>query len=469
MTDASQASAGTTTFLFSDIEGSTRLEQAVGTARYSEIRERHRSILRDAFDANGGVEQGTEGDSFFVVFPSARQGIAAAVAAQLGLGAEAWPPDAVVRVRMGLHTGEAELAGGSLVGLDINRAARIAAVANGGQILASEATRALASASLPPGIAMRDLGLHRLRDLGAPQRLFQVNAAGLRERLPAASIPRRASEQPADPADHVHRPGSRDRRGGRAAVRDPPAELHGTRAVRARRGCRSRSRRRRPTRSRTASGSSPSRPSATRRWWPRRSRGRSASPTTPTDRRLMRWSRPSARAGSSSSSTTSSRSSSAGAVVADLLRRCPGLKVARDDAGGAPRHRRAGVPRAGSPGTARHAPPLGGGPAEPAARPARARHRYVDGLRGRPPVHHPRDGGQARLQRDECQRSGGGRHRRDAAWHAPRPGARRGADQAADPGPDPGPPRAPPGRADRRVTRPPGTPADPARRDRLEL
>ncbi len=176
MTEPKVGSPGTSTFLFTDIEGSTRLEQAVGTPRYAELRERQRAILRAAFEAGGGAEQGTEGDSFFVVFPSARQGVAAAVAAQRALAAERWPDGAAVRVRMGLHSGEAALAGGSLVGLDINRAARIAAVAHGGQILASDATRALAESSLPAGVTLRDLGQHRLKDLGAAVRLVQVDS-----------------------------------------------------------------------------------------------------------------------------------------------------------------------------------------------------------------------------------------------------------------------------------------------------
>jgi predicted ATPase/class 3 adenylate cyclase len=179
MTDGRVGTPATSTFLFTDIEGSTRLEQRIGTERYAQIRERHRAILRALWAAHDGVEQGTEGDSFFVVFSSARQALAAAVAAQRALATEPWPTDAVVRVRMGLHTGEAELAGDSLVGLDINRAARIAAVAHGGQILASDATRALVGSSLPPGVALRDLGQHRLRDLGAPERLAQVDADDL--------------------------------------------------------------------------------------------------------------------------------------------------------------------------------------------------------------------------------------------------------------------------------------------------
>jgi predicted ATPase/class 3 adenylate cyclase len=172
------------TFLFTDIEGSTRLEQEVGTERYGGLRERHRELLRAAFEAHGGLEQGTEGDSFFVVFPSARAAVAAAVDAQRALAAESWPSDAPVRVRMGLHSGEASLAGGSLVGLDINRTNRISAAAHGGQILASDATRALVTGSLPPGIELRDLGEFRLRDLLAPERLVQVSADDLASAFP---------------------------------------------------------------------------------------------------------------------------------------------------------------------------------------------------------------------------------------------------------------------------------------------
>ena len=177
--------SGTVTFLFTDIEGSTRLEQEVGTARYGVLRERHREILRGAFESHGGSEQGTEGDSFFVVFGSAREAVAAAVEAQRALGGEPWPSDAPVRVRMGLHSGEAGVVGGNLVGLDINRAARIAAVAHGGQILLSDATRALVAAALPADLRLRDLGEHRLRDLSGPERLVQVDADDLAADHPA--------------------------------------------------------------------------------------------------------------------------------------------------------------------------------------------------------------------------------------------------------------------------------------------
>jgi predicted ATPase/class 3 adenylate cyclase len=170
---------GTLTFLFSDIEGSTRLEQALGTAGYATVLERHRELLRAAFAAHGGTEQGTEGDSFFVVFSSAGAALAAAVEAQRALGAERWPPDTEIRVRMGLNAGEATRTGGSLVGLAINRAARIAAAGHGGQIVVSDAVRSLVGADLPDGVALRGLGTHRLKDLGEPQPLLQVEADGL--------------------------------------------------------------------------------------------------------------------------------------------------------------------------------------------------------------------------------------------------------------------------------------------------
>ena len=175
---------GTLAFLFSDIEGSTRLEQALGTDRYTPLLQRHRELLRSAFRAHAGTEEGTEGDSFFVVFPSARDAVAAAVEGQRALGAEAWPADGEIRVRMGLHAGEAARAGGSLVGLDINRAARIAAAANGGQVVVSDAIRGLTGTGLPDGVSLRSLGSHRLKDLGEPQPLLQVVADGIAEEFP---------------------------------------------------------------------------------------------------------------------------------------------------------------------------------------------------------------------------------------------------------------------------------------------
>jgi predicted ATPase/class 3 adenylate cyclase len=175
---------GTVTFLFTDIEGSTRLLQQVGTATYRQILEEHQRLLRRAVADHDGLERGTEGDSFLVIFREAGKGIAAAVDAQRALAAAEWPGGAAIRVRMGLHTGVAELGGDDYVGIDIHRAARIASVAHGGQVLLSEATRSLAERGLPPDVTLRDLGEHRLKDLARPERLFQLVVEGLPSDFP---------------------------------------------------------------------------------------------------------------------------------------------------------------------------------------------------------------------------------------------------------------------------------------------
>ncbi len=200
------AAGGTLVFLFSDIEGSTRLEQAIGTGAYGDVRERHRALLRQAFAAHGGTEQGTEGDSFFVVFATASEALTAAAEAQRALIAEPWPAGATVRVRMGINAGEAVTSGGSLVGLAINRAARIAAVANGGQVLVSEAARGLADATLADEVRLLDLGSHRLRDLREPEHLYQLAAPGLDATFPPlATIDARPNNLPTQLTSFVGR------------------------------------------------------------------------------------------------------------------------------------------------------------------------------------------------------------------------------------------------------------------------
>ena len=175
---------GTLTFLFTDIEGSTKLVQALGPA-FTTLLERHQALMRTAFRDAGGVEVATEGDSFFVVFTSAAAALSAAAAAQRSLAAEPWPAAAgMVRVRMGLHSGEGTLGGDNYVGLDVHRAARIAAAAHGGQVLISDATRALGAASLPDGLSLEDLGEFRLKDLDRPERLLQLNVRGLPDGFP---------------------------------------------------------------------------------------------------------------------------------------------------------------------------------------------------------------------------------------------------------------------------------------------
>jgi predicted ATPase/class 3 adenylate cyclase len=169
----SELPTGTVSFLFTDIEGSTRLVQALGP-RYAEVLADQRQILRAAFASYSGREVDTEGDAFFVAFPRAAAAVACAVEAQRALAAHSWPGDAQVRVRMGLHTGEPRQAGAGYVGLDVHRAARIGAAGHGGQILLSQTTRDLVDADLPEGVGLRDLGEHRLKDLQRPEHIYQL-------------------------------------------------------------------------------------------------------------------------------------------------------------------------------------------------------------------------------------------------------------------------------------------------------
>lgn len=175
---------GTVTFLFSDIEGSTRLVQELDPPRYRELLEQHHRLLRTAFEAHDGIERGTQGDGFLVIFEDAPSAVAAAVAAQRSLHGSHWPEGAEVRVRMGLHSGEGIRGGDDYVGVDINRAARIASAAHGGQVLISEATRALSERSLPEGVRLHDLGEHHLKGLNRPERIHQVTIEGLSADFP---------------------------------------------------------------------------------------------------------------------------------------------------------------------------------------------------------------------------------------------------------------------------------------------
>jgi class 3 adenylate cyclase len=175
---------GTVTFLFTDIEGSTRLLEELGP-RYRAIQEDHFRLMRLAIGEAGGFEIRTEGDAFFVVFQTAPQAVQAATAAQRSLASHPWPHGQPLRVRMGIHTGEGILGGDDYLGIDVNRAARIAAAGHGGQVLLSEATRALAEATLPPGVSLRPLGTHRLKDLARPENLYQLVIEGLPADFPA--------------------------------------------------------------------------------------------------------------------------------------------------------------------------------------------------------------------------------------------------------------------------------------------
>ncbi len=179
----SELPSGTVTFLFTDIEGSTRLMQELGDA-YVQVQVDHHAILREAFRRRKGAELRTEGDSFFCVFQSALEACGAAADAQRGFASHEWPEGGQIHVRIGLHTGEAPLVGNEYIGLDVHRAARVAGAAHGGQVLLSEATRGLVEESLPSDLTLKDLGVHRLKDLARSERLYQLVIAGLRSDFP---------------------------------------------------------------------------------------------------------------------------------------------------------------------------------------------------------------------------------------------------------------------------------------------
>jgi predicted ATPase/class 3 adenylate cyclase len=175
----------TLTFLFTDIEGSTALLRRLGESDYGRVLADHQTLIRAALAAHDGKEVDTQGDAFFAVFSSPTACVAAVLEMQRALEARAWPGGEHVRVRMGIHTGEAATtATGGLVGLHVHRAARVGAIAHGGQVLLSETAAALVRDSLPPGASLRDLGIQRLKDLGRPEKIFQLVAAGLRADFP---------------------------------------------------------------------------------------------------------------------------------------------------------------------------------------------------------------------------------------------------------------------------------------------
>jgi predicted ATPase/class 3 adenylate cyclase/DNA-binding XRE family transcriptional regulator len=177
-------SAGTVTFVFTDIEGSTVLLRRVGEGVYAQLLADHHALVRSVLAAHGGRELNTLGDGFFAAFASPRACVAAVIQMQQVLEGHAWPAGERVRVRMGVHTGEASDTATGPVGLDVHRAARVAAVAHGGQVLVSETAAALVRDTLPPGAALVDLGTHQLKDLGRPEQIFQLSAPGLAARFP---------------------------------------------------------------------------------------------------------------------------------------------------------------------------------------------------------------------------------------------------------------------------------------------
>jgi YVTN family beta-propeller protein len=175
--------SGTVTFLFTDIEGSTALLKQLGRDGYDEVLAEHSRLLKAAFGVHKGRVVDTQGDSFFVAFRTAADAVGAAVDAQRDLAAQRWPDGAEVKVRMGLHTGEPKVGEARYVGIGVHRAARIGAAGHGGQILLSSATKEVAEEDLPPGVTIKDLGSRRLKDIDQPQRIYQLDVAGLQSKF----------------------------------------------------------------------------------------------------------------------------------------------------------------------------------------------------------------------------------------------------------------------------------------------
>jgi class 3 adenylate cyclase len=183
--------SGTVTFAFSDIEGSTTLLKALGD-RYGDVLSDHRRLMRESFTARGGVEIDTQGDAFFFAFPRARDAVSAAVEAQRMHASHEWPTGHMVRVRMGLHSGEPALGSEGYLGIDVVRAARLCAVGRGGQVILSETTRALVGNHLPDGVAVHTMGELRLKDIEEPERIFELHING----VPTSAPPTAPAEPP---------------------------------------------------------------------------------------------------------------------------------------------------------------------------------------------------------------------------------------------------------------------------------
>jgi class 3 adenylate cyclase len=165
--------AGTVTFVFTDIEGSTHLLQQLGD-RYADVLEVHNELIAVAFTGTGGVLFGSQGDALFAAFADPVGAVVGGLDAQRALRSHPWDGHEV-RVRMGIHTGEAVVRGGTYIGLDVHRVARICSAAHGGQVLVSAATASETACALPDGARLVDLGLHRLKDLPEPDHLFELS------------------------------------------------------------------------------------------------------------------------------------------------------------------------------------------------------------------------------------------------------------------------------------------------------
>ena len=200
--------SGIVTFLFTDIEGSTRVWEQYPQAMPAALA-RHDEIVRGAIVGHGGVVFRTGGDAFCAAFASAPAGLQAAAAAQRALHAAQWEITGPLRVRMALHTDGVELRDGDYLGPPLNRIARLLVVGHGGQILLSRATEELVRDQLPPGTGLRELGEHQLKDLTHPERIFQLVGPDLPDDFPPLKTPdahpagQLAPEPPLEPPNHA--------------------------------------------------------------------------------------------------------------------------------------------------------------------------------------------------------------------------------------------------------------------------
>jgi class 3 adenylate cyclase/catechol 2,3-dioxygenase-like lactoylglutathione lyase family enzyme len=191
--------SGTITFLFSDVEGSTRLARHLGE-RYGDVLAEHARVLRAAFDERDGREIDTQGDSFFVAFARARDAAQAAADVQRALAEQSWPDGADLRVRIGLHTGEAAVSEDKYLGVAVHRAARICAAGHGGQVLLSQSTATVLEDEGLEGLELRELGHHQLKGFERPERIVQLVIPGLRNDFPELRAERHLGRL----IDHVH-------------------------------------------------------------------------------------------------------------------------------------------------------------------------------------------------------------------------------------------------------------------------
>lgn len=178
--------AGTVTFAFTDIEGSTKLLKELGD-EYGSVLSDHRQIVRGAFGEHGGVEIDTQGDAFFFAFVRARDAVEAAAKVQRLHAQHSWLGGREVRMRVGLHTGEPTVGEEGYLGLDVVRAARLCSSGQGGQVLLSESTRALVGSSLPAGVSVFPLGERHLKDIDEPERVYELEIEGVAAAVPADS------------------------------------------------------------------------------------------------------------------------------------------------------------------------------------------------------------------------------------------------------------------------------------------